>query len=73
MLPRGTGSEAPGVRTATQPVEAPGASSDVQFSGDSSVLDRSLTTTRTFTDNTGVSDTEDEMASELSVPSGTLV
>ena len=31
-------------------------------------MDRSLTSTRTVTDNTSVSDTEDEMASELESP-----
>ena len=56
------------MRTATHPVKAPGASSDVQFCGDSSTVDQSLTSTKTVTDNTGVSDTEDEMASEPESP-----
>ena len=66
--------ETPSARTATQLVEAPGASSDVQFqhtgtgSGDGSAVDQSLTSTRTVIDNTGVSDTEDEMASEPESP-----
>ena len=54
-------------RSAIPPVEVPGASSDVQFqptgtsSRGGSAMDRSLTSTRTVTDNSGVSDTEDEM------------
>ena len=40
--------------TATRPVEAPGTGSR-----DGNAVDRSLTSTRTVTDNTGVSDTED--------------
>ena len=44
---------------------APSASSDVQFqptgtgSGDGSAVDRSLTSTRTVAENTGVTDSED--------------
>ena len=73
--------EAPGTRkgdvinkNATQPVEAPCASSDVQFQptdttcGDGSAVDRSLTCTRTVAENTGVSDSEDEMASAPESP-----
>ena len=44
---------------------SPFASSDVQLG---SAVGRSLTSTRTVTDNTGVSDTEDEMASEPESP-----
>ena len=58
--------------TSTQPVEAPCASTDVQpastGSKDGSTVDQSLTSTRTVTDITGVSDSEDEMASELESP-----
>ena len=52
----------------------PGAFSDVQLqptsaSGrDGSAVNRSLTSTRTVADNTGVSDTEDKMASEPESP-----
>ena len=52
----------------------PGASSDVQLqptgtnSKDGSTVDLSLTSSRTVTDNTSVSDTEDEMASEPESP-----
>ena len=55
---------------ATQPVEAPGASTGVQLqpsgtgSRDGSAVDQSLTSTRTVADNTCMSDTEDEMAIE---------
>ena len=71
----GTGSfaaqsvEAPGARTATQPFGAPSARTDVHsqptstFSGDGSAVDRSLTSSRTVADNTGVSDMEDERES----------
>ena len=64
--------EAPGTRKlATQPVEAPGARTDVHSqltstsSGDASAVDRSLTSKRTVAaDNTGVSDSEDELNHE---------
>ena len=64
----------PGVRTTTQPVEAPGARTDVlaqptgTSSGDMSDMDRSLTSKRTVAATTGVSDTEDELDSELESP-----
>ena len=64
--------EAAGARTATQPVETPGARTDVHSqptgtsSGDANDVDRSLTSKRTVaTDNTGVSDMEDELYGEL--------
>ena len=66
--------EAPGARRDIQPVQAPGASSDMKLqptgtsSRDDSAMDRSLTSTRTVTDNTGVSHAEDEMASEPESP-----
>ena len=66
--------EAPGVRTATQPVEAPGARTDVfaqptgTGSGDVGGVDWSLTNKRPVAATTGVSDTEDELDSELESP-----
>ena len=64
--------KAPGERTATQPVEAPGASQEVHSqpngtgSLDVSAVGWSLTSKRTVTVvNTGVSDTEDKLNSEL--------
>ena len=66
--------EAPGTgRSATQPVEALGASSDVHFqptstgSTDGSAVDRSLSSSRTVADSTGVYDT-DELDSEPESP-----
>ena len=63
------------MRTATQPVEAPSARSNVHSqhtstsSGDGSVMDRSFTSKRTLAaDNTGVSDMEDELCSEPESP-----
>ena len=64
--------DAPGARTATQPVEAPDARTDVfaqptgTVSGDVGAVGRSLTGTAGAT--TGVSDTEDELDSELESP-----
>ena len=68
--------EAPSTgRFATQPVETPGARTDVHShptgtgSGDGSVVDRSLTSNRTVAaDSTGVSDIEDKLCSELESP-----
>ena len=62
--------EAPSVRTATQPVDSSGSRTDVHSqptstdSFDASVVDRSLTSKKTVTANTGVSDREDELNSE---------
>ena len=63
--------EAPGVRTATQTVEACSARTDVctlPTGNDVGVVDWSLISTRTEAAPTGVSDTEDEMDSEPESP-----
>ena len=68
--------EAPSTgRFSTQPVKAPCATADVlsqptgTSSGDGSAVDRSLTSSRTVAaDNTGVSDIEDKLCSELEFP-----
>ena len=67
--------QSPGARMATQPVEAPGARSDVHSqptstgSVDVSAVDRSLTSKRTVAaTNTAVSDSDDELNSELVSP-----
>ena len=62
------------MRMATQPVDVPGARTDVSTqptstgSGDVGVVDRSLTSTRTVTATTAMSDTEDELDSEPESP-----